>query len=127
MVDRYTSRGIFRNNNGCLGNTTRNMARMDENAGCGNCGCENDSVDCGKLKKRLQTIDFSMIDTILYLDAYPDCTEALNYYHKLKNERNTVVEMLSRKCNMPVTSFENSSEEKWNWTDSPWPWELRSN
>lgn len=126
MVDRYTSRGVFKNNGGCLGNVLRNSAGMrNDNVGC---GCENgNNTECDKLRKRLQTVDFSIIDTVLYLDAYPNCAEALNYYHKLKKERKALVDALSNKCNMPVTSFDNSSEEKWNWTDSPWPWELRAN
>ena len=76
---------------------------------------------------RLKKIDFSIIDTVLYLDAYPNCKKALSYYHKLKAEREAVVEALSKSCNMPVTSFENSSEDKWHWIESPWPWEHADN
>ena len=125
MVDRYNSRGICKNNN-ILGNMSRNSS-CDGNSSCGNNSCNNDSNDCRKLRQRLQSIDFSIIDTVLYLDAYPNCAEALNYYHKLKNERKVIVETLAQKCNMPVTSFENASKEHWNWTDAPWPWELSAN
>ena len=103
MVDRYAGRGAFRNNS----------------SSCSSCGC-NDNKDCQKLKQRLQAVDFSLIDTVLYLDAYPDSCEALGYYHKLKKERQMLMEALSESCNMPITSFDNASTDSWNWTDSPW-------
>ena len=68
-----------------------------------------------------------MIETVLYLDAYPECNEALSYYHTLKKEREKVVEELSRKCNMPITAFDNDSMDKWNWINAPWPWEYDAN
>ena len=107
MVDRYMGRGMARNNSSC--------------------GCDNNISDCEKLKQRLQTVDFSLIETVLYLDAYPDSCEALGYYHKLKKEREMLVEALSSSCNMPVTSFNNVSTDSWNWIDCPWPWEIAAN
>ena len=83
--------------------------------------------DCKKLKKQLQMIDFSIIDTVLYLDAYPECQEALNYYHKLKAERKMVVEALSESCDLPVTSFGNENADKWVWINGPWPWDPSAN
>lgn len=77
--------------------------------------------------ERLKEVDFSLIDTVLYLDAYPHCAEALCYYHKLKKEREEIVHSLAHKCNMPVTSFNNASECEWSWTDKPWPWEHCAN
>ena len=121
VVDRYSCRGVLRNS----GNCNNSIARGNiENK---NCSCSNDTAECGALRKKLQVIDFSIIDTVLYLDAYPSCREALKYYHKLKNERKAIVEALSNKCNMPVTSFNNSSEDEWNWTNVPWPWEISAN
>ncbi len=124
MVDRYAGRGIFKNN---MTNMNRNNNSCSINARRESCGCNNDNSDCRKLLKKLQVIDFSIIDTVLYLDAYPNCTDALNYYHKLIKERKMIADALAQKCNMPVTSFENASTENWNWTDSPWPWEFSAN
>ena len=36
-----------------------------------------------------------MIETILYLDAYPCSAEALDYYHKLLAEKNKIEALLS--------------------------------
>ena len=114
MVDRYSNgRGMGRS---MLG---RSM--------CGTCGsCENGS-ECKKMMAQLQKVEFAMIDTILYLDAYPCSAEALKYYHKLKDERAMLIEELSEKCNMPITSFDNISTDTWYWIDNPWPWEHSAN
>ena len=122
MVDRYTSRGVFKNcRGGCMGSSVNNDSNCNNNSR----SCENS--ECRKLSQRLQKIDFAIIDTVLYLDAYPNCAKALNYYHKLIQERKSVVESLACKCNMPVTFFDNVSTNEWNWTDAPWPWEFSAN
>ena len=107
MVDRFCGRTIARN--ACNAQA---------------CAVKN---DCKKLKEQLQIIDFSIIDTVLYLNAYPDCKEALKYYHKLKGERKMIMDTLAESCNTPVTNFDNYSEDRWTWIDSPWPWEIAAN
>lgn len=119
MVDRYNGRGIFRNAN--------NMTQCSEN---NECKCKqqcSEKSECKKIKERLQKIDFSMIDTILYLDAYPNSCEALKYYHKLKEERQMLAEALAQSCDMPITNFEHAGTDEWVWTDGPWPWESAAN
>ena len=94
------------------------------------CGCERNthiSNDCEekKLKSELQKVDFSLYDTILYLDAYPHCQKGLAYYKKLLSERAQILEKLAQNGyainNMSVNA------DSWNWTDAPWPWELDAN
>ena len=134
MVDRYSGRNTFKavNSNGlsfgirnnCNG-TCASTRNNSSNNSCNSCASDNN--ECKKLLKQLQKIDFAMIETVLYLDAYPQCNKALEHYHMLKQERNVVAETLAKKCNMPVTSFENASTTSWNWTDAPWPWEHDAN
>ena len=78
------------------------------------------------LQKRLQELDFSIVDTVLYLDAYPHCHKALEYYHKLVAERDALLEEMAKQ-GTPVTNFENASRKSWDWTNGPWPWELDAN
>lgn len=79
-----------------------------------------------KLMRRLQKVDFAINEVNLYLDAYPECRSALDYYHKLKAERETLVNSLSQ-LGSPVTAFDVTNKERWNWIDSPWPWEFDAN
>ncbi len=126
MVDRYASREVFKGcscpsgnqRGGCSCGARRNSSDNKKNNG---------SNDCKNLLESLRKIDFSLIDTVLYLDAYPHSSEALAYYHKLKSERAQVVKTLAESCNMPQNAFENASETQWLWTDSPWPWEACAN
>ena len=71
-------------------------------------------------------IEFALIDAGLYLDAYPCSSEALAYYHKLRKERQDILEAMAR-CNTPITFFDNTSDNSWDWTNAPWPWEAEAN
>lgn len=77
------------------------------------------------LKKKLQKVDFSLYDTILYLDAYPESKAAMAHYAKLLEEHDRLIAALNA-AGVPMTSSSNYSDE-WKWTDSPWPWEYEAN
>ena len=83
------------------------------------------SMNDNYLLKKLQTVDFSLVDIVLYLDAYPNCSKALHHYHKLLEERASLLQKLNE-AGIPLTSFGNT-EDSWKWTDSPWPWEYDAN
>ena len=76
--------------------------------------------------RKLQTVDFSIAETVLYLDAYPSSAPALAYYHKLVNERKKLVDALAR-SGRPVTCMDNTDTGSWRWTDGPWPWQPDAN
>jgi hypothetical protein len=89
--------------------------------------CNDTSGDCKTLLRKLQKIDFSIVDTVLYLNAYPECQKALAYYNQLVCEREKLSRELSQKCRRPITAFDNASAEAWDWISSPWPWEASAN
>ena len=95
----------------------------------GGCGCDGGGMnaDCRAMLRRLQTVEFSMYDTMLYLDIYPECKEALAYYCKLRQERDSLRQSLAKRCNRPVTATETDIESGWTWIDSPWPWDPAAN
>ena len=76
--------------------------------------------------RKLQTIDFAIDETVLYLNAYPECSVALSYYHKLVNERQKLIDALS-KSGYPMTCTDNTNTDKWLWTNGPWPWQTDAN
>lgn len=85
------------------------------------------STPCRALMRRLQALDFAIVDTVLYLDAYPHSEEALAYYHKLLAEREEIVRRLADSHRRPTTYMDNTSKDSWNWTEGPWPWDPRAN
>ena len=109
------------NGGGCRSNNVNN--------GCnrGNSSNGMESTACKALHRRLQALDFSIIDTVLYLNAYPDSKEALAYYQKLIAERDSLKMGLAQTCRTPVTSFDNASADSWDWIKGPWPWEASAN
>ncbi|MBR2722109.1 MAG: spore coat protein CotJB [Clostridia bacterium] len=74
----------------------------------------------------LRALDFSIQETVLYLDAYPDCQEALAYYHKLVCERDALMSSYQEQCG-PLSIYGNRSKTSWDWVNGPWPWEIEAN
>lgn len=85
------------------------------------------SSDCKAMLRRLQTVEFTLTDIMLYLDIYPECSKALAYYNKLLEERASLRHSLAVKCKRPTTAFENAGADSWDWTASPWPWDPSAN
>jgi hypothetical protein len=104
------------------------VARGMQGGGNG-CGCNgHGGINEGAKKQminKLQKIDFSIVDTLLYLDAYPTCTKAKARYDQLLRERADILEKLFE-MGIPLTNM-SVSAEGWNWTDGPWPWEYAAN
>lgn len=117
MVDRSSRRDL-----------TRSTANLQAPPSCGGSCAQNNGANHGNrdLLHRLQVLDFSIYDTILYLDAYPDSADAMAYYKKLIAERDSLVRALSASHNSPNTAFDNVGDE-WDWVKSPWPWEASAN
>lgn len=73
--------------------------------------------------RRLQELDLAIIDTGLFLDAYPRNAEALAYYCKLVEEQERVLAEYERQYG-PMTIYgAGRGSDGWNWTARPWPWE----
>ena len=109
---------------GCAG------SRTDTREGACGCGKRTDDMpikrncaECDELMQRLQKLDFSIQETVLYLDAYPDCCEAKAYYHQLVKERREVADAYEGKCG-PLNAMGNTGEAGWSWVHNPWPWQL---
>jgi spore coat protein JB len=78
--------------------------------------------NCAAVMKKLREIDFCLVETVLYLDAYPDHPQALAYYHKLVEERAALMEQYEKSCG-PLSIYGNKSRQSWDWVKAPWPWE----
>ena len=131
MVDRMNRRGAGQRDMtprfgcGMGGGCLRQMPTKPNGCGC----CENGgmSSECKAMMRKLQTVEFCMYDTMLYLDIYPECCEALAYFGKLKAERDALRASLAKSCGKPVSACETDTEKGWSWIDSPWPWDPSAN
>ena len=75
------------------------------------------------LLERLRQVDFALYETVLYLDAYPNCRKALAHYHTLLEMRKKLTAEYEA-AHGPLNCFGNESRESWDWTATPWPWEI---
>ena len=93
----------------------------------GGCNSQNGGMNgnTSSLLKRLRKVDFAIVDTMLYLDAYPNCKAALEYYKKLVTERHELAKKLAEHGS-PMNVMSNLGDE-WDWIKSPWPWEYEAN
>lgn len=48
--------------------------------GCSGCG--GNGYNCPNLLEKIRQTDFAILDAVLYLDVYPDCSEAVKYIAK---------------------------------------------
>lgn len=78
-----------------------------------------------ELQKKLQKVSFALVETVLYLDAYPNCEKAKRYYAELKNERHELLKALYE-SGMPMSATMVKDGE-WSWVNGPWPWEYEAN
>ncbi|MBQ8214586.1 MAG: spore coat protein CotJB [Clostridia bacterium] len=82
--------------------------------------------NCRDKMKMLRALDFAIQETVLYLDAYPDNQQALDYYHQLIEQRKEVMEEYEKACG-PINMYGNKSHTSWDWVNNPWPWEHDAN
>lgn len=77
--------------------------------------------DREKMLKKVQISDFEMIEANLYLDAYPYCNKALQYFYEAKERADYLRNEFEEKYG-PLTASSNRCDG-WEWINSPWPWE----
>lgn len=101
----------------------------------GGCGCGNNRQEhhdhqncggsCGRLMDQIRAVDFALYETVLYLDVYPDSCDALETYHKLREQSKALHEEYESTCG-PLTAFGNKSVGSWDWMSKPCPWEYEA-
>lgn len=76
------------------------------------------------LMMRITELSFSMDDLRLFLDTHPECTEALEYFDELQEQRRRAVAEWEAQFG-PLTSYGNVDADcgEWKWVCGPWPWQ----
>ena len=80
----------------------------------------------GELLKKIQSADFAIYDTVLYLDGHPDNKKALEFYRQHRDALKELKDEYARRFG-PLTIYENYDNDTWRWVDKPWPWEREGN
>lgn len=74
--------------------------------------------------RKLQEVDFVLLELNLYLDTHPDDHDALKQFNYYAQKRKKIAREYEEKYG-PLMNFGHSYLRKPNdWIKSPWPWEL---
>ena len=76
----------------------------------------------GELADQIRSLGFVKAELELYLDTHPECTTALDYYHRTVDELKRLVEEYENTVG-PLTAMGVTDTEKWTWVNGPWPWQ----
>ena len=84
----------------------------------------NSSSQCEMLR-RIQEIDFAIIDLNLFLDTHPNCNEALELFTKLSATSKSLKHDYQSKYG-PLYVTKSADKTPFEWVDKcyKWPWEM---
>ncbi len=77
------------------------------------------------LLNELRALDFALLETGLYLNAY-DSDEATDYFLTLSKKRKALAAEYEASYG-PLRMANAAEDGKWAWTKGPWPWESEAN
>ena len=80
------------------------------------------NMDKKSLMKIITQASFALNDTRLFLDTHPNCKEAIEYYNKAQAVREEAWNEYTCKFG-PLSFYEVSDENYWEWNQGPMPWE----
>lgn len=76
------------------------------------------------LKRKIDALDFSIHEIVLFLDTHPNNRQAINMLREYRRQRREAIANYETKCGPYIKTVDDvSPKDYWNWIDSPWPWE----
>jgi len=74
--------------------------------------------------RELQTVDFALVELTLYLDTHPGDLQAVQQFNQLSQRRAQIAHAFEMKYG-PLLQFGHSfTRFPWQWSESPWPWQV---
>lgn len=70
----------------------------------------------------ISTIDFVLVELMLYLDTHPYDRSAMEYFNHYSRMKNQMTKEFSHKY-FPLTKDLADSNKEWRWGMAPLPWE----
>ncbi len=75
-----------------------------------------------KALRRIQQLNFAMIELGLYLDNQPDCEEALALFDKVQCLHADAKEKYEDVYGPLTYEGVKTKKDGWSWINDPWPW-----
>ncbi len=76
-----------------------------------------------ELANKYAAYSFALTDLNLYLDSHPEDTAALERFQEIKKEYECLRQEYVDTIGL-LKMTDQSSTDRWSWTDDPWPWEI---
>lgn len=76
-----------------------------------------------KMLTDIDSLEFALIDLILYLDVYPDDKNAIELFNKYRNEQNELLHTYQNEFGPILLNSDSLNNMPWMWDNKPWPWE----
>lgn len=73
--------------------------------------------------KKVQSYMFAVEDFVLYLDTHPDDKKAIEMHSALAKKAEELIREYEDEFGPITSSSPRGCDNRWNWIDSPWPWE----
>lgn len=127
MTERRGERNnAWRRTNSCMTDGT-GRALSATNRRCGFCADKNEGRGKDALMHRIQSTDFALTETVLYLDVYPNDRAAMNYFRRYRRELGRLTEEYERLYG-PIKAGGDMSDThdvcQWKWSTEAWPWQM---
>ena len=76
------------------------------------------------LKKKIHAIDFAIHELVLFLDTHPMNRKAMELLKEYRKKRKECIALYEEKYGpYIVTPADATANGRWEWLESPWPWE----
>lgn len=81
----------------------------------------NERAEC---KRKIYELDFAIHELVLFLDSHPRNRRAMELMREYRAAREKAIAAYEEKFGKYiVTPSDVPLTEKWEWLDSPWPWD----
>jgi spore coat protein JB len=79
-----------------------------------------------KLLRKIQSEDFALYESVLFLDGHPRDEAALSFYNAHRDTLEKLKLEYTQKYG-PLTIYDVRGTDCFRWIDNPWPWEKEAN
>lgn len=77
-----------------------------------------------ELLRRIQMLDFAMVEAKLYLNTHPCDEDAMRYFEKNRELHESALRSYERRFGPLSVDSVRVEKDGWSWIDSPWPWHM---
>lgn len=75
-----------------------------------------------QLLQFIDRVSFQVVDTQLFLDSHPTDQEAMKHFNYYRELRMGALKVYADKYG-PLTIDTANPADRWEWAETPWPWE----